>query len=278
MKYFEIGSRLAAMTRAYFVSDLHLTSPGGARTRLFEAFLKSVENDEHATHLFLLGDVFDLWLGEHAYFVERYANVVQALKALRSRGIEIHYFEGNHDLHLRPFWEASLGVEVHPGPVHVEVAGRTLRLEHGDEMDPEDRGYIFLRWFLRTPVMRFLILNLPGRVVAWIGERASAHSRAYTSETKAISADTAIAKIRRHARKVHAERPFDLMITGHVHVRDDAEIESTAGRARSVNLGTWLDRPAYFRLDAASAELVELSDGDVAQSTASAGAVTTHPK
>ena len=28
---------------------------------------------------------------------------------------------------------------------------------------------------------------LPGRLVAWIGERASAHSRSYTSETKTIS-------------------------------------------------------------------------------------------
>ena len=142
-------------------------------------------------------------------------------------------------------------------------------------MDPDDRGYIFLRWFLRTPIMRLLILNLPGKLVAWIGERASRHSRTYTSEKKTISSDGAIAKIRRHAVKVHAEAPFDLMITGHVHVRDDTEIESGAGRGRSVNLGTWLDRPCYFLLDDDGAWLFELHDGDMAQLRLPAEAVAT---
>jgi UDP-2,3-diacylglucosamine hydrolase len=264
------------MTRAYFVSDLHLTSAEDSRTRLFERFLAAVAADQQATHLFLLGDIFDLWIGGHDYFAGRYAGVVHAIEALRGRGIEVHYFEGNHDLHLRPFWQRRLAVEVHPGPIAIEIAGHRLRLEHGDEMDPDDRGYLFLRWFLRTPLMRLLILNLPGRVVAWIGERASAHSRNYTSGTKTISPEDAIAKIRLHAAKVHAEESFDIIVSGHVHVRDDATIESAAGRARSVNLGTWLDRPCCFRLDAEGGELIELGHDDVAQLASPDEAVATN--
>lgn len=263
------------MTRAYFVSDLHLAGPGEPRTALFERLLDSIEQDAHATHLFLLGDIFDMWLGDHDYFIERYERIVDSLKRIRARGVDVHYFEGNHDLHLGPFWSGELDFEVHGGPVSIDLDGRRLRLEHGDQMDPDDRGYIFLRWFLRTPPMRFLILHLPGRLVAWIGERASAHSRSYTSETKTISRQDAIGKIRRHAEKAHSQEPFDLIISGHVHVRDDFRFETGNGPARSVNLGTWLDAPCYFCLDAKTAELVELDEADVAQLRPPAEAVAT---
>lgn len=255
------------MSRAYFVSDLHLGDPDESRTLLFEALLARIEEDADATHLVLLGDIFDMWLGDHDYFINRYRRIVDSLKRIRERGVRILYFEGNHDLHLGPFWSGRLGFDVHPGPIYLRLGDRTIRLEHGDQMDPDDRGYIFLRWFLRTPPMRFLILHLPGRLVAWIGERASAHSRTYTSETKTISRDGAIEKIRRHAAIAYREEPFDLLISGHVHIRDDAPVEGSEGNARSVNLGTWLDAPGYFLLEDDTAGMVELDPDDVAQSS-----------
>ena len=260
------------MVRAYFVSDLHLTSPDDPRSRLFLRFLDRLAGEERVTHLFLLGDVFDLWLGGHDYFRRRYRPVVDALLALKARGVEMHYFEGNHDLHLAPFWEQELGFRVHPGPFVAELGDYTVRLEHGDQIDPDDRGYIFLRWFLRTAPMRWLILHLPGRLVGWIGERASAHSRTYTSETKTISTDSAVAKIRRHAEAVHRQSRFDLVVSGHLHVRDDHRFETDNGAARSINLGTWLHQPCCLRLDENGAALIELGADDVAQSPARADA------
>ncbi len=262
------------MTRAYFVSDLHLAGEDDPRTGLFNRFLDEVMQDAGATHLFLLGDVFDLWLGAHRYFIDRFSDTVERLQALNERGVEVHYFEGNHDLHLRPYWAGQLGFRVHPGPVHLEIGPDRLRLEHGDEMDPDDKGYIFLRWFLRTPPIRFLLLHLPGALLGRIGERASVHSRTYTSETKTISRETAVQKIRTHAAKMRAEHTFDLIISGHVHVRDDVRIETASGTARSVNLGSWFDRPCCFQLDADGGRFVELSEDDVAQLPASSNAAT----
>ena len=255
------------MPRAYFVSDLHLIAPDDARTKLFLRFLQDIVRDRDTTHLILLGDVFDMWLADHEYFIRKFDDVVAAIVAARDRGIEIHYFEGNHDLHLQRFWGDRLGVNVHRGPLHIDIAGRALRLEHGDQMDPDDRGYRFLRWLLRTPPVRFLIHNLPGNFVARLGERASATSRTYTSETKTISTDTAIEKIRRHAARAHAEQPFDLLVSGHVHVRDDYLGHSAAGRFRSINLGSWLDAPAYLLLDEQDVQLIELDAPAVAESS-----------
>ena len=191
--------------------------------------------------------------------------MIAELVRLHEEGVEIHYFEGNHDLHLRKYWAEQLGFFVHGGPIYLELEGRTLRLEHGDQMDPDDRGYRFLRWFLRTPPLRFLTHHLPGKLAARIGERASRTSRSYTSETKTISNDDAIRKIRIHAQRAFEQRPFDILVSGHVHIRDDHTVETPTGTFRSVNLGTWLDAPCYLLLDESDAQIRELESADVAQ-------------
>ena len=256
------------MPSAVFVSDMHITSPECPRALQFLELLGSLSGRTNVTHLFLLGDIFDLWVADHRYFVERYKDIVDEIRRLRDEGVDIAYFEGNHDLHLRYFWQDELGLTVYDGPTYVQLGDKTLRLEHGDQMDPDDKGYLFLRWFLRTGPVRFLICNLPGQVIARIGDRASAKSRHYTSTAKSIDANEAIAKIHRHARNAYAERPFDMIISGHVHVRDDSRIRAESGEFRSVNLGSWLDSPCYFRTEGANADFHELGGGETAQSVA----------
>lgn len=247
------------MPTALFVSDIHIVSPDCPRGRLFESFLRSLSGNSDLTHLYLLGDIFDLWVADHQYFVDRYASIIDEIRRLKSEGVEIGYFEGNHDLHLRGFWADQLGVTVYEGPAYVQLCDRTLRVEHGDQMDPDDTGYRFLRWFLRTPPVRWLICNLPGGVIARIGEKASASSREYTSNTKTIEPGTAIEKIRAHARKAFADRPFDIILSGHVHIRDDHSSETGEGSFRSVNLGSWIDAPCYFALDDSEQHICEIT-------------------
>lgn len=265
------------MLSAYFVSDIHIASPDEPRAALFLEWLRGLSGASNATHLVLLGDIFDLWVADHAYFIERYAAIVAEVGRLRDEGVEIRYFEGNHDLHLRYFWADRLGVKVEAGPVQLQLGDRIVRLEHGDQMNPDDRGYLFLRWFLRTPPVRFLIRHMPGSLVARIGDRASAKSRAYTSSGgKAISAEDVTAKALQHARKEHAKAPFDLIISGHIHVQHDQAVESASGRFRSVNLGSWMDGPCYFKIDDNGAGFHELdaaahaARGDTMTSTARA--------
>jgi len=237
------------MLSAYFVSDVHIQSPTCPRARLFEQFLQDLSSQQGVTHLVLLGDIFDLWVADHDYFVDRYRAIIDRIRLLRSDGVEISYFEGNHDLHLQKFWAGQLGLTVCTGPIYTQLGDWTVRVEHGDQMDPDDRGYRFLRWFLRTPPIRWLICNLPGALIARIGERASAGSREYTTNVKSITTDRAIEKIRDHARRTFDERPFDLILSGHVHVRDDCRVETDGNSFRAVNLGSWIDAPCYFRLD-----------------------------
>ncbi|MES2962555.1 MAG: UDP-2,3-diacylglucosamine diphosphatase [Bdellovibrionota bacterium] len=242
-------------TRAYFVSDLHLTSSEDPRTQTFVRFLRDLHSRavkggaESPTHLFLVGDIFDLWIGSHDYFVSRFRDVVDSIRVLVRDGIEVHYFEGNHDLHLREFWATDVGARVHPDAMNFELAGRIVRVEHGDLINPDDKGYLFLRRFLRSRSMTTIALKLPSPLVRAIGEKASRASRDYTSTAKRLPEDRIRTLIRTHAEKVAREENFDMIVTGHVHVRDDHEFEIGTKKIRSVNLGSWFDEAKALVLD-----------------------------
>jgi UDP-2,3-diacylglucosamine hydrolase len=233
------------MLSALFISDLHISGMSDPKAETLREWLRSL-NSANCSHLFFMGDIFDFWISNHQIFVREYRPLLAELNRLRDEGVKLFYFEGNHDLHLEKFWETVMGFEVYTGPVYLPLGPWELRLEHGDEMDPEDRGYLFLRWLLRTPVLTWLAHHLPGAVVREIGEASASTSRSYTTEVKKISEDRARKKIHRHAEKSYAERPFHFMISGHVHVRDHYRL---LNGGESWNLGSWLKEPGFLMID-----------------------------
>lgn len=246
------------MNRALFVSDIHIRSNQDPNCALFERFL------EHCLKLkpdvlFLVGDIFDLWIADRKFFVETYAAVISRIRRLREVGTEIYYFEGNHDLDLRVFWAEQVGVKVFEGPAYFDLLGRTVRVEHGDEMDPEDKGYLFLRWLLRTPAMREVGRRLPNPAVKFIGEKASHASRDYTSKVKTITDQELKAKFLKHVEVANAGKPFDILVSGHVHVSQDIELDTGGRRVRAFNLGTWLKEPLVLELTHGREELVPVA-------------------
>jgi len=246
------------MFRALFVSDLHLTPSDDVRVGSFTQFLHSL-NANNLTHLFLVGDIFDLWIGNHDYFKSAFESVVSEIQRIRNSGIEVHYFEGNHDLYLREYWQDQLGVNVHPGPKVFDFGFCRVRVEHGDQTDPTDYGYRFLRWFLRTSAMVFLARHLPETAVLAIGQRASHSSRKYTSQIKAINENSAREKLHWHAQKVAEREAFDLLINGHVHVRDEYVFNSGGRAVRAINLGSWLSQPYWaYELTSDQSRFIEL--------------------
>lgn len=257
------------MSSAYFVSDIHLKTPEEGNAKAFVKLLKKIATDavgdsdrpdERPTHLFLVGDIFDLWIGSHAYFIERFRDVVEAVEQVVRSGVEVHFFEGNHDLHLRGFWEKTLGVRVHSDAEYFHLSGKVVRVEHGDLINPEDKGYLFLRAFLRSVPMTYLALHLPSKAVQIIGERASRASRRYTSSSKSMDLDSIRKLIRTHAEKCFSVKPFDILISGHVHVADDAVISVGDVQLRSVNLGSWYEPPRVFVMNESGARFVDVKD------------------
>ncbi|MCB0419774.1 MAG: UDP-2,3-diacylglucosamine diphosphatase [Bdellovibrionales bacterium] len=225
-----------------FISDCHLGSRKEPRFVLFESLLNRLKNEGKVTHLFLVGDIFDLWVGRHSYFVDKYSGLVKLVHQLVQMGVEVHYFEGNHDLYLQDFWGEELGVFIHEGPKQFEIENKIFQVEHGDQMDPSDKGYIFLRWFLRWFPIRTLIRHLPEWMVVQIGEKASESSREYTSTgSKSQSSQVTIQKFYSFVDDTAQNADWDFLIAGHIHHRLQYQIPDSTKTA--FNLGVWDDQP-----------------------------------
>src|SRR5688572_24129478 len=85
--------------RSVFISDLHLGSTS-ARSADAAAFLRHVQCD----HLYLVGDIIDMWRLRHRWhWPEEHNWVVRRILKLAKRGTRVHFIPGNHDEAARQY-------------------------------------------------------------------------------------------------------------------------------------------------------------------------------
>lgn len=225
----------------YFLSDIHLKPFQDARMAKLCSFLE--KHQSNMERLFLLGDIFDFWMGGHKIWQKRYEPLVQVIHKLRKQGTEVFLFEGNHDIHVDYFWAKKLGVTVYDDPKIFDLEGYRVRIEHGDLFNPDDKGYLLLRWFLRTPFLETAAVWAPGWLVAGIADWGSSASHKRTSKRSREQSVIDDIKRRTHvyAQKRATESEFDLLIMGHTHIREDYELEVGTKKIRYINLGSWFE-------------------------------------
>jgi UDP-2,3-diacylglucosamine hydrolase len=191
----------------------------------------------------LLGDIFDLWIGDSDVFQMKFQAVVDAIAALKRKGIEIVYFEGNHDVHIHDFWQRRLKIPVHVDYQVIELGPYKIRMEHGDYINSQDQAYLRYLKVIRNPKVAQLALKLPGHFWNELGQAASKISRKFSSERRRDAGDHLRQMIRDFAQAKFKETPYDFIITGHMHVRDEFEFEAQGKKRISINLGSWFEGP-----------------------------------
>jgi UDP-2,3-diacylglucosamine hydrolase len=233
---------------AFFVSDVHLGTryskalPG--REARLEAWIRGLTG--RATHLFLLGDLFEFWM-EHRHVVPKHHfGVLSALYELRRSGVEIHYVCGNHDFNLGTFFEESLGIVTHDGPFEMNLQGKRMLLLHGDGLDPRDWKYRIVRKVLHHPLSnrawKLLHPDLGMRLALGVGKASRDHSG---YDLKIPEYETEVRKLLRQG--------YDIVVHGHIH----AGFVTRHPEGVHVNTGEWMTRMEY----------VEMKDGECSLKT-----------
>jgi UDP-2,3-diacylglucosamine hydrolase len=244
---------------AWFLSDIHLKNMSERNGEILLRFLHSLmDKNPSEIHLFLLGDIFDLWVSDHPIFVRKFQDLVDADRALLSAGARVTYIEGNHDMHVAPFWQKQLGCEVFVEAQYYELNGLTVRVEHGDLINLEDKAYLRYRSFMRHPWVEPLGHIVPGKFWQDLGDYASKKSRARTQKYSSRNEARLVEMIRTHAHRVFEEKPFDLIVSGHMHVIDDYEFQVGLRKSRSINLGSWYRDVKVLHLTGTNLEWVTL--------------------
>jgi UDP-2,3-diacylglucosamine hydrolase len=180
---------------ADFISDLHL-SPDLPRTvSTLEAYLRSTGADA----VFILGDLFEAWVGDDSSALPFEAQVIDML-AHAARRRPLHIMRGNRDFLLGPrFFEATGAVDL-PDPVVVHAPGiskEPVLLSHGDELCLADTAYQQFRVQVRQPAWQAAFLAKPLAERQAIGAQMRAASREHQQRAEPITyadADTELAQ------------------------------------------------------------------------------------
>lgn len=191
-----------------FISDLHLSELMPATFSAFAAHLEHTDADA----VFILGDLFELWVGDdarHEPFAQRCVQVLARASAKRQLAI----MGGNRDFLMGDALLADCGARALPDPMLLVAFGQRLLLTHGDAMCIDDHGYQAFRRQVREPawLRRFLARPLVERLaLAREIRKASDTRRQFDGEGSAdVDAATATALMR--------ESGAPTLVHGHTH-------------------------------------------------------------
>ena len=137
---------------AVFIADAHESSS----TSYFYEFLKKVDSGKIKTpQLFLMGDMFDLLVGDVTYTVRKYQKYIDLINKI-SLHVEVVYFEGNHDFRLQNLFKNVNVIPFQMQPFKSSLEDSTIvYLSHGDRF--EEPLYITYTKIIRSPiVLKFL--------------------------------------------------------------------------------------------------------------------------
>ena len=219
-----------------FLADAHLMNPEDDNYRRLLALLRREEGQIRT--LYLLGDIFEFWVGyQHVVFTP-YVPILEALRRLHETGTQIVWVEGNHDFHLGPFVRDILQATVIPEAGAVTIDGQRVFLCHGDLLDPSDRSYRLYRAVLRNRLVGAFVHTFVSPDRLWRFSRfLSARSQAGRRHRPSRDPRPLITA---HARRRFAEG-YNAVVTGHFHT---PFIEETP-EGRVIALGDAMEQASY---------------------------------
>ena len=114
---------------AIFISDAHDNSKRDG----FYRFLLDIKSGKlKPTQLFLMGDMFDLFVGEVAYLRDKNRKQIDLLEEI-AKDIEVFYFEGNHDFALKSLFKNLKIIDIESQPTLFLANNSRILLSHGDK-------------------------------------------------------------------------------------------------------------------------------------------------
>ena len=242
----------------FFLSDLHLDPSRPQVTALALAFLQGPAMQADA--VYILGDLFEAWIGDDAAQPPADA-VADALLALHRAAVPVYFVHGNRDFLLGADYARRSGMRLLPDPAVIELYGKATILQHGDLLCTDDTAYLAFRAQSRDPafIANFLAQS-PAQRIAFANKarQASAASQAAMkdnsqAEFEAITDATPAAIERAFARYGCTQ-----MIHGHTH-RPAMHYHQVDGRTCTrVVLGDWYEQGSILTVDADGMALQQL--------------------
>ena len=194
-----------------FISDLHLCEERPHINEMFFRFTRNVAPGAEA--LYILGDLFEYWVGDDDIDNKLASSVSDALMALSKNGVAVYLMQGNRDVVLGHDYARRCGGTLIPDPTVIDLYGTRTLLMHGDTLCTDDLEYQKYRAYIRDPRIQAQLLALPLAVrheqARSIRTQSEAHKSTKAAQIMDVNADAVAEVFQRHAVRQ--------MIHGHTH-------------------------------------------------------------
>ena len=225
--------------RTLLVADLHLSSDTPEINQGFYRYLEHTAPGADA--LYILGDLFDAWIGDDLLDANSHPlsdvahEVIRHLRRLSSDGTAVYLMHGNRDFLLGERFINACQAFLLPDIEEVEIQGVPVVLLHGDSMCTQDEAYMAFRQQSRNPEWQAQMLALPLEQRVALAQSLRAQSgEANANKAEAIMDVTpqeVIALMERHG--------LTTMIHGHTHRPKVHDLTVEDVPAKRYVLGDW---------------------------------------
>ena len=219
------------MTQKYtaFISDIHLQEDADYTTELFTLFITQMK--DKLERLFILGDLFEYWVGDddNSLF---HSEIIRQLKKLSENNVELYFIAGNRDFLIGKKFLTSIGAKKLPDPFPINLYGRSMILMHGDLLCTSDTQYLRFRKIVHNKFVQQLFLWLPLFLRRKIAEKLRKSSHDHMREAPKDHLDVTKEGVQ------EAFRVFTREVLIHGHTHKPGEHLLTMKQKRIV-LGAW---------------------------------------
>lgn len=229
------------MKSILFLGDAHLRDDDPE----LDAFLRFLQDaPSRAAALYLMGDLFDLWIGSPAFLTDCHHRVLEALRRLRAAGMDLIYVEGNRDYRLGRLFENDPFRSVVRERTEIAFGGRRIHLAHGDLVNRSDRQYRFWRRVAKGPVLLGALEALPDGAARRLARRLE-RDMAKTNRRHRVRFPEE--ECRRYALEVR-RLGADMLVLGHFHEEMRRSYATEAGSIDVFVLPAWREGHRLLRM------------------------------
>ena len=231
------------MKPTLLLSDLHLAPDRPAAAAAFHAFARGPAREAEA--VYVMGDLFDAWLGDDQRREPFARAIVASLRGVRDAGVPVFVARGNRDFLLGADFAHDAGATLLDEQTVVDIAGTPTLLTHGDELCTDDVAYQRFRAWSRDPRSQRRLLRLPyfvrRLIAAWLRRGSRAATARKPESILDVNSGTVEQAFRTHrvARIVH----------GHTHRPAHHRLVVNGIACERIVLADWDDRGHYLAID-----------------------------
>lgn len=220
------------------ISDLHLQASHPATFAAWRRYMEALGADA----LFILGDLFEAWVGDDAAEVAGFERDCAEVLRATARRLPVFFLAGNRDFLVGAGFARATGLTLLADPTVLAFGPRRWLLTHGDALCLADTDYLAFRAQVRDAAWQraFLAQPLARRQEIARGMRAeSEHLKQSGRDYADVDTAAALAWL--------AAARAEVMVHGHTH--KPAEHALDAGHRRIV-LSDWDAEGTPPRLEA----------------------------